>query len=407
MAFRSFVQRTLRRGEVPSEPRGYREFVKNLKIRRAEVTVVDSFCGAGGATLGAVWAGFNPVIAVDNDPYATETFENHFSKKLKLKVKIVCEDARKFVKSVEVLSLYSNGDTFLLIGCPPCQGFSTSGKRKEKDRRNDLIYVYLKFVEQAKPTVIAFENVFGMRSFSKYSVGFVKELKRLGYKIVFGLDEKKTLEVIDLAYYGVPQHRRRVVVVATRSRRFAKTFEPPRPFRFPKSYLKEYGYDVEEYFFETVKEWIGDLPPIASGEKHPTIPNHRAPNLAKLTLERIKAVPKDGGSLRDAPKELWIPCHVKRPNAYKDVLGRLKWDEPSVTIRASFARPTTGRYVHPEQDRSLSMREGARLQTFPDDFVFPDAIRPTARLIGNALPPRFSYVLATAIRNALEEADLA
>jgi len=407
LSFRNLVEITLKRGDVPSEPRGYREFVKSLRVKRTDVPVVDLFCGAGGATLGAVWAGFYPVVAVDDDPRATETFENYFSKKLKLNVKVFCEDARKFVENFEAFDDASSGDAFVLIGCPPCQGFSTSGKMNENDRRNDLIYVYLKFVKRAAPTVVTFENVFGMRLFSKYAVGLVKELRRLGYEIVFGLDDGGNLEVIDLVYYGVPQHRRRVVIVATRDRRFAKAFEPPRPFRFPKYYLKKNELDVDEYFFETVREWIGDLPPIASGEKHPKIPNHRAPNLAKLTLERIKAVPKDGGSLRDAPKELWIPCHLERPNSYVDVLGRLKWDEPSVTIRASFASPTTGRYVHPEQDRSLSTREGARLQTFPDDFVFPDAIRPTSKLIGNALPPRFSYVLATSIRVALEEADLA
>ncbi len=403
MAFRNLVRWTLRRGEVPFEPRGYLEFVKNLKVRRAEVPIVDLFCGAGGATLGAVWAGFRPVVAVDKDPRATETFENYFSKKLKLKVKVFCEDARKFVENFDA---FDHCEPFVLIGCPPCQGFSTSGKKDERDERNDLIYVYLKFVEKTRPTVVTFENVFGMRLFSKYSLGLVKELRRLGYEVVLGLDEEKTLDVVDLAYYGVPQHRKRVVVVATRSERFAKAFEPPRPFRFPKSYLEDYGYDVEEYFFETVREWIGDLPPIASGEKHPTVPNHRAPKLAKLTLERIRAVPKDGGSLRNAPRDLWLPCHLRKPDAYGDVLGRLKWNEPSVTIRASFATPTTGRYVHPEQDRSISMREGARLQTFPDDFTFPDAIHSTSRLIGNALPPRFSYALAVAIRSALEEADL-
>lgn len=406
MSFGKFVERTLKRGEVPSKPRGYHEFIKSLKVKLTDVPVIDLFCGAGGATLGAVWAGFYPIVAVDNNHYATQTFEGYFTKKLKLNVNVLCKDARKFVEDFKTFGVSPNDEAFVLIGCPPCQGFSTSGKMNENDQRNDLIYTYLKFVKQTRPTVITFENVFGMRSFPRYTISFVKELKRLGYKIVFGLDEKKNLEVIDLAYYGVPQHRRRIVVVATRSRRFTKIFEPPRPFRFPRSYLKEHGYDIGEYYFETVREWIVDLPPIASGEKHPTIPNHRAPNLSELTLKRIKAIPKDGGSLRDAPKELWIPCHLKRPNSYKDVLGRLKWNEPSVTVRASFAAPTTGRYVHPEQDRSLSLREGARLQTFPDDFVFPNTTRPTSKLIGNALPPRFSYVLATAISVALEEADL-
>lgn len=407
MTLKDLLRKTLIRGDLPSEPRGYREFVKSVKVKRVDIPLVDLFCGAGGATLGAVWAGFRPVLAIDNDPRAVETFVSYFSKKLKLDVKVRREDARRFVEDVKIVHDALGSDVFLVIGCPPCQGFSTSGKMNENDYRNDLVYTYLKFVKRTKPTVVAFENVFGMRLFPKYAKRFVEELKRIGYEVVFGTDDDGNLEIVDLAYYGVPQHRRRVVVVATRDRRFARAFEPPLPFRFPKTYLKSTGHDIDEFYFETVREWIGDLPPIASGEKHPTIPNHRAPKLAELTLKRIRAVPKNGGSLRDAPKELWIPCHLKRPDAYKDVLGRLKWDEPSVTIRASFAKPTTGRYVHPEQDRSLSMREGARLQTFPDDFVFPDTIESTARLIGNALPPRFSYVLATAIRNALEEADLA
>jgi DNA (cytosine-5)-methyltransferase 1 len=391
---------------VPSEPRGYRKFAKKVKVKRAKFPVVDLFCGAGGATLGAVWAGFYPTVAVDIDPAAIETFLGYFCEKLKFRAKVFCEDARKFVEDEK---RYANllDEPFVLIGCPPCQGFSTSGKRRENDARNDLIYAYLKFVKKTTPVVVTFENVFGMRNYSKYSRALVEGLKSLGYEIVFGVDERGNLQVIDLAYYGVPQHRRRVVVVATRSKKFAKAFEPPLPFRFSRYYLKKYGYDVEMYYFETVREWIGDLPPLKSGETHPSVPNHRAPNLSELTLKRIKAVPKNGGSLRDAPKDLWIPCHRTRPNAYKDVLGRLKWDEPAVTIRASFAKPTTGRYVHPEQDRSLSMREGARLQTFPDDFVFPNFVEHCSRLIGNALPPRFSYILSKEILKALEVADLA
>lgn len=398
----SYLVPEAKRGDPPHEPRGYKAFVKQVRERvKVDIPIVDIFCGAGGSTLGALWAGFEPKIVVDVDANATATFFNTFVKKFKLTPKILTKDTREITDGKK---LDLDGD-FVLVGCPPCQGFSTVGKRDPNDERNELVYHFLKFVKTYRPLVVTFENVAGMRRHEVHSMRLADGLRCAGYDIVFGLSNGGELDSIDLAYYGVPQHRRRVVVVASRDQRFSKHFEPPRPFRFTPRLIEKYELG-DEYALETVREWIGDLPPIDNGGEDPSVPNHRAPNLQKTTLRRIKVVPKNGGSLKDAPEEYWIPCHRGDPDTYRDILGRLRWDSPSVTIKGSFVSPTTGRYVHPEQDRGISVREGARLQTFPDYFEFPNKIRTAAKLIGNALPPRFSYVLMRQIRVALEAADL-
>lgn len=401
--YHEHIKLVAKTGDIPNEPRGYKRFTKTVREKvRVDTPIVDIFCGAGGSALGALWAGFAPKVVVDIDANATVTFFKMFVEKFKLNPLILTKDVRDVSNGKIRLDLDEN---FVLVGCPPCQGFSSVGKRDPADSRNDLIYHYLKFVKTYKPIVVTFENVFGMKRYDEHSKALVNGLKELGYDIVFGLTKNGALDSIDLAYFGVPQLRRRVVVVATRVRRFARYFRPPRPFRFTPGLVKRYGLD-DSCSLETVREWMGDLPAIGSGEAHPRVPNHKSPSLQGVTIERIRVVPKDGGSLRDAPEEYWIPCHRSRPENYRDVLGRLKWDAPAVTIRGSFASPTTGRYVHPEQDRGISVREGARLQTFPDYFVFPDKIRVAARLVGNALPPRFSYVLMREVRLALEGADL-
>lgn len=409
--FSQIVRSALKKKEFStSEPRGAKKFFESVNCRNGYAQFVDVFAGAGGSSLGMAWAGFRPILAVDLDEHATGTYSQFFAKRYD-GVRVVCDDVNNLLKREDMWRSLDVSENAILVGCPPCQGFSTSGKKDANDERNELVYSYLKIVKKLKPVATIFENVFGMRTFDDYSRAILNGLKDLGYEILFGIRDDGTLDIVDAAYYGVPQIRKRVIVVATSNKRVSKNFEPPTPFRFPKDTLKKYGYSEEEvssFAFETVREWIGDLPPIEAGEAHESVPNHRAPALYELTLKRVASVPKDGGSLRDAPRHLWIPCHRKPQyrDKYKDVLGRLWWDKPSVTIRASFARPTTGRYVHPEQDRSLSMREGARLQTFPDEFEFPDVIKHASKLIGNAFPPRLSYVWAIALREALEGANV-
>lgn len=410
--FSRIVEEAVKKKEFPtSEPRGAKKFFKTVNCRNSCASFVDIFAGAGGSSLGMAWAAFRPILAVDSDKHATNTYSQFFVEQYN-GVKVVCDDINNLLKHEDTWKSLNIPENAVLVGCPPCQGFSTSGKKNANDARNELVYAYLKIVKRLKPVATIFENVFGMRAFEDYSRAILNGLRNLGYKILFGVRDDGTLDIVNAAYYGVPQIRKRVIVVATSNKRVSKNFEPPMPFRFPEYLLKKYGYSEEEltsFTFETVREWIGDLPPIKAGETHASVPNHKAPALYEVTLRRIASIPKDGGTLRDAPRHLWIPCHRKPQyrNKYKDVLGRLWWDKPSVTIRASFSHPTTGRYVHPEQDRSLSMREGARLQTFPDEFEFPDAIKHTSRLIGNAFPPRLSYCWAVALREALEGANVA
>lgn len=411
---RSLLEGTFRRGE----PRGYGGFFrgtgKRITESRLAIPLVDVFSGAGGSSLGMTWAGFRPILAIDIDEYATSVYYDHIG--ARYGTRVFTKDVEQILKRPRtVMRHLREFPNHVLIGCPPCQGFSTLGKKDPEDERNRLIYAYLKFVKLTKPTVVIFENVFGLRKYEEHSKAIVEGLASLGYKVLFGLRKDGSLDIVNAAYYGVPQIRRRVIVIATNDAKFAEAFEPPVPFRFSESDLRvaELDGSVEEtntkwLKYETVREWIGDLPPVENGGRVSSIPNHRAPDLRGLTMKRILAVPKDGGSLRDAPEELWIPCH-RKPNyrdKYKDVLGRLAWDRPSVTIKGNFLSPTTGRYVHPEQDRGLTIREGARLQTFPDVFVFPDKMRVAAKLIGNAFPPRLSFEWGRAIAKAMLEAGL-
>lgn len=416
LEFRELVKKSLEKHAFPDDrPRGYRQFTSKLNNQgglrgKKPIPLVDIFSGVGGSSLGMAWAGFRPVLAIDVDRHATSVYEKHIG--LRYGTRIYTADVEHLLeeKPKSLREYLLNFPTYILIGCPPCQGFSTSGKKDPGDERNRLIFSYLKFVKLTKPTVVMFENVFGLRRYEEHSRAIVDGLRSLGYKILFGLRKDGSLDIVNAAYYGVPQVRRRVIIVATNNDRFARAFTPPLPFRFSEADLKSNkSAELEEFKYETVREWIGDLPPVENGGYNPNVPNHRAPSLKDLTMKRILAIPKNGGSLRDAPEELWIPCHRKPKyrNKFKDVLGRLSWDSPSVTIKASFLSPTTGRYVHPEQNRSLTIREGARLQTFPDKFVFPNKMRIAARLIGNAFPPRLSFEWGKAVVRAMLEADLA
>ncbi len=336
---------------------------------------VDIFSGAGGSTLGFVRAGFKPIGALDSDRYAVKTFEANF------KLKPVKADARTFDFRKWSREL---GDVHVLVGCPPCQGFSRMNKNSKdvraSDPRNDLVKIYLKAVRAIKPEVVVFENVEGIvKKWGQYFDFLVRSLIKMGFDVTWG--------VLNAVNYGVPQRRKRVILIAS------KKEEPklPRPTHENPEHLA-----VKEGLLKpwlTVRDAIGDLPPINAGERHPEIPNHYAKPLPENWLRLIRAIPKNGGSRKDAPKELWLPCHRKH-KGHDDVFGRLSWDKPSVTLTTGCWDPSKGRFVHPEQDRGLSLRECARLQGFPDDFVFEGPAGSIARQIGNALPPPLAEAVA-------------
>ncbi|MCK5612745.1 DNA cytosine methyltransferase [Candidatus Pacearchaeota archaeon] len=331
---------------------------------------IDLFCGCGGLTLGLKKAGFKIVCAVDNNPLAVETYEaNH------PRVKIWSEDITKLhPKEIKKELGLRKGRLDLLAGCPPCQGFSSlrtlNGSRDVNDPRNDLLWDFYYFVEEFMPKTIMFENVPGLAKDVEFKV-FLSRMQKLGYK-----GEPR---VLNAAEYGVPQRRRRLIYLAGRKK--------PIPFADPKKRKRK------------VRHAIGKLPPAGrSGDPVHDIPENRTP----AVMELIQRIPKDGGSRRDLPEKYQLECH-KRCNGFKDVYGRMAWDEVAPTITSGCFNPSKGRFLHPEENRAITLREAALLQGFPKRYKFPNlnSKSDVALLIGNALPPPFIKAHADSIKDSL------
>jgi len=342
------------------------------KIKK-KYSAIDLFSGCGGLTLGLKQAGFKVIGAVEIDPLATETYaKNH------PEVKVWQKDIRK-LSGVEVLRTLGlkKGQLDLLAGCPPCQGFSSmrtkNGKRRPRDERNDLIFDYLRLVKAILPKIVMMENVPALAKNKRIKI-FKKELIALGY------DPNGTPLILNAADYGVPQRRRRMILVCSRVGRI----------ELPK------GEDTRI----TVKEAIGDLPrPGSSGDPLHDIKERRGPWIEEM----IKNIPKNGGSRTDLPKRFHLACHKELPGGFKDVYGRMSWRDVSPTITGGCVSPSKGRFLHPTQNRSITLREAALLQSFPQNyyFSFTKGKQGVALMIGNALPPVFIKKQAMAIRKTL------
>lgn len=334
------------------------ECVNPDRVRRRSLLAVDLFSGCGGLTEGLRQAGFKVVGAVEIDPLAAETYEaNHPDA-------FVWRDDIKDLSASEVgdhLGL-RKGELDLLAGCPPCEGFSSmrtlNGSKKVQDDRNDLIFEFLRFVEELRPKAIMMENVPALVKDERLAV-FRRRLDDLGYK-----DGCKILNAAD---FGVPQRRRRMVLLAGVGEAIA--FAAPDAAR------------------NNVRRAISVLPaPGESGDALHDLPEKRSPKV----LDIIRSVPKDGGSRRDLGAERQLACHT-RSDGFKDVYGRMRWGDVAPTITGGCVNPSKGRFLHPEENRSITLREAALLQSFPRDYRF--SLRrgkmPAAELIGNALPPEF------------------
>ncbi|MEM4438551.1 MAG: DNA cytosine methyltransferase [Pyrobaculum sp.] len=332
----------------------------------------DVFCGAGGLSYGFLTAGFSPGGGLDISKAAVDVYRSVF--KVAIRRDAFFADLVEYIKNADIV-----------LACPPCQGFSNlrlaSGAKD--DRRNGLVDIFVDAVRRAKPPLVVFENVPGIRRYEGFKQ-LLAVLRGLGYSVVY--------DVIDAADYGVPQHRRRIVLIASRLR----TASLPRPTHGdPSSAAVRRG---ELLPWRTVREAIGDLPPVDHGECHPSDPLHCAKRLPPNHLRLIEAIPKNGGTRFDAPPELWLDVHRRRPRSFRTTFARMRWDAPSPTITTKFFDPSSGPFVHPEQDRGLTLREGARLQTFPDEYPFRGGFRTVARLIGEAFPPLLARVLAEHIK---------
>lgn len=317
---------------------------------------IDLFSGCGGLTLGLKQAGFRVVGAVEIDDLAVETYQmNH------PEVRLFRGDIRLISPQLVMKELgLKKCDLDLLVGCPPCQGFSTLRTRKKTssvdDPRNDLLYDFIRFVKEIRPKAVMMENVPGLAGDERFGA-FQSELRGLGYLV--------EAKILDAAGFGVPQRRRRLIAIAGRNQII--------PLAKPGAYRY------------TVRETIGYMPePGDSGDPLHDLPEKRSERVMSL----IRKVPKNGGSRGDLGEEDQLDCH-RRCNGFKDIYGRMAWDDVSPTITGGCVNPSKGRFLHPEQDRCITLREAALLQGFPMSYRF--SLRrgkfPAAQMIGNALPP--------------------
>lgn len=320
---------------------------------------IELFSGCGGMTEGLKQAGFKVVAAIEMDELAARTYRaNHEA----YGVHLIQKDIRK-IDTQEIKDLLDGKPLHLLAGCPPCQGFSSMKKRNKKksarDPRNSLILDYLRFVEDLHPIVIMLENVPGLANYNQFKKVF-KRLIELGYDPKF--------RVVNVANYGVPQRRKRLVMVG--------------------SLLGNIDIPEGTTTFKTVRDAIGKLESVAetNDEVHRIFPTH-----TKEVQERIERTPPNGGSRRDLPPEYTLECHKKEGIGFNDVYGRLRWDDVSSTITGGCLNPSKGRFIHPVENRCITAREAALLQTFPRNYIFPTDIPRSAiaLMIGNALPPEF------------------
>lgn len=343
------------------------------------IAVIDLFCGIGGLSNGFHMEDFDVVAGIDTDESCRFCYEYNNN------AKFICKDITK-VTGTEINGLFGN-KTKILVGCAPCQPFSSySFKHKTKDEKKmNLLYAFSRLVEETQPTIVSMENVPQLASQKNIHIfqDFIDTLSFLGYKFHY--------EVVYCPDYGIPQTRKRLVLLASKLgviKLLPKTNAP------------------ENY--STVRDVIGMLPPVNAGEHDPKDPLHRARALNEINLKRIKNT-KEGGSWKDWPEELLLECYKKKTGrTYSSVYGRMKWDAPSPTMTTHCTGLGNGRFGHPEQDRAITLREAALLQTFPMGYKFFDTFdnyNPSivSRQIGNAVPPKLGQVIAKSIKQHLKE----
>ena len=345
---------------------------------------IDLFCGAGGLSLGLTKAGFNVKLGLDLDGKALETYRRNFNQVKIIEKNIKDVSGEKLLK----LSRIEKGSNFLLAGCPPCQGFSKIGKRNPEDEKNQLVFEYIRLIEEMEPSFILMENVPGMSKGVGKQI-FSKALEKLEKKYYLKYD---TLNAAD---YGVPQTRRRLVLHGIRNDVYVMLkskdlveLEEILPIRTHTSCVTS---DSVLKKWVTVGEAIGDLPEIKAGEFYDNeiLSNHIARNLSDVNLRRLDYIRKNGKNRSCLKDEHILECH-KNKSCYKDTYGVMDEDKPSPTLTGGCTTITKGRFGHPTQNRGISIREAARLQSFDDTFQFSGTIESMSLQIGNAVPPNLA-----------------
>ena len=345
-------------------------------MRQKTFKAIDFFCGGGGMTCGLRQAGVNVIAGVDIDKDAKATYEYNNKGSVFIEKDIRKLRSNFFEKNFDIKTY---DDKLVFVGCSPCQFYSIINTDKDNSlKTKDLLKNFARFVEYYRPGYVLVENVPGILT-NKQSIWpfFKAKLETLGYK-------KILYKIVDMSYYGVPQSRRRFSLIATRLD-IDISLPPPDDHQALLS-----DFIGEENGFERVNAGHKDLSDF----------NHTVAGLSDICLRRLKKTRPDGGSRLDWKNdpELQLKCFVGKDNSFIDSYGRMWWNRPAPTITTKFYSISNGRFGHPDEDRAISIREGATLQTFPKNYVFrTNNIAVSARLIGNAVPCEYAKRLGKII----------
>jgi DNA (cytosine-5)-methyltransferase 1 len=344
------------------------------RLAASRISAVDLFCGAGGLTHGLLKAGIRVEAGIDLDPAAEYAYiENNQGAQF-----LNWDVSRK--KSPSIGALFAEGKYRLLAGCAPCQPFSKLTNGISEHGSWDLLDNFARFVNAIRPELVTMENVPELARRGRVVFEhFVTTLERAGYHVDW--------RIVNCTHFGAPQSRKRLVLLASQ---LGAISVPAGRRSSPEKW-------------KTVRQTIGRLPPIEAGSQHPRDPLHIASLLSPLNLRRIRATPRDGGTKSDWPRHLVLECHRKRTGSrYHSIYGRMWWDKPAPTMTTLCNGIGNGRFGHPEQDRAITLREAALLQTFPRNYAFwPRGAKlhakAIARMIGNAVPPQLARALGQAL----------
>jgi DNA (cytosine-5)-methyltransferase 1 len=334
------------------------------------ISTIDLFCGAGGLTYGFEQAGLPVKAGYDIDPVCKFPYERNNKAEFILR-DIGC------VSKLDLEKHFSRNEVRVLAGCAPCQPFSNYTRRyNDKNSRWKLLQDFARLVQECEPEIISMENVLQLKHHTVF-MEFIEILKNLNYSV-----ESHEVNCSD---YGIPQARKRLVLLAS---------------KFGEVKLVPPTHD--RVTCETVRKTIAHLDPLIAGQISSNDRLHQCSNLSDLNLRRIRAS-RPGGTWRDWSEDLVATCHKKESGkTYPGVYGRMEWDQPSPTITTQCFGFGNGRFGHPEQDRAISLREAALLQTFPSDYEFVPSDKPVifdqiGRLVGNAVPVKLGQVIAQSI----------
>ena len=349
--------------------------MRGNEFSKSGAVAIDLFCGAGGLTCGLIQSGLPVVAGYDVDESCQYAYEKN-NKGAKFFLRNISD-----ISSAEVNRQFGKAKFKVLVGCAPCQPFSRyTLKHRQSSDKWELLRDFSRIIRGTRPHIVSMENVPDLVHYTVFH-DFLDSLERGGY---FFTRNTET-QIIYCPDYGIPQMRRRLVILASR----LKPIEILPPTHPPESYL-------------TVRDVLCDMPPLDAGEKCQADPLHRCSRLSPLNLKRIRhSIP--GGSWGDWPRKLVALCHQRNSGeTYPSVYGRMEWNRPAPTITTLFFGYGNGRFGHPDQDRAISLREGAILQTFPNDYFFCESennitFSKIGRMIGNAVPVRLGAVIGKSI----------